>query len=640
MMKIFGETVEPYKNQHYAALKKDCQAKGHLFYDMEFPPEDRSLFYTPGKLSGVQWKRPKDICSTPKLFVGGASSGDVHQGRLGNCWFVAACSCLAQYKEIWHRVIPDHEEQEFNDEKPETYAGIFHFQFWRYGQWVDVVVDDHLPTINDQLVFIHSQSNNEFWSALLEKAYAKLFGTYEALDGGDLAEALEDFTGGVSDPIDMVALNVATDLDARHTYFKRMQKDMERKSLMAAAIPAKSSEEMETSTDVGLVRGHAYGVTDVKSVPLEGTGIFGMFNRDTMPMIRLRNPWGQGEWKGAFSDGSPEWQKISESDRRKIGLTFDEDGEFWMTFEDYCKNFTNTSICRVVNTSLFSIKKTWHEGLAHAAWSKPNLAGGCLNNRDTFLNNPQFVFDVGQADDDVMFQLMQKSTRGRSGGENVTIGFSLLKVEENRRYRLHQLQEVVQSSVFKNSRSIFMRPTLVKGRYVIVACTFEAGVELEFLLRIYTSAPNGFKHMLLDQPKAPWYNCCAKQAQMVTRIKVIRAQGLERQDKQGGADPYCVISCEGEKVYTNVVKDNVNPEWNSSAIFYRTDPVQKPIKIQVWNHNIIKDEYMGKHVLMGSDECSAKMVEVDLFGRKNESNVKKPGKLILEITSSRNLTLL
>lgn len=66
---------------------------------------------------------------------------------------------------------------------------------------------------------------------------------------------------------------------------------------------AKSSEEMETSTSVGLVRGHAYGITAVKSVPLEGTGIFGMFNRDTMPMIRLRNPWGQGEWKGAFSDG-------------------------------------------------------------------------------------------------------------------------------------------------------------------------------------------------------------------------------------------------------------------------------------------------------------------------------------------------
>ncbi len=34
---------------------------------------------------------------------------------------------------------------------------------------------------------------------------------------------------------------------------------------------AKSSEEMEQSIDVGLVKGHAYGITNVKTVTLEGT---------------------------------------------------------------------------------------------------------------------------------------------------------------------------------------------------------------------------------------------------------------------------------------------------------------------------------------------------------------------------------
>ena len=70
-------------------------------------------------------------------------------------------------------MIPNHRALSFKPVKPEDYQGIFRFRFWRFGDWIEVVIDDRLPTINGELIYVKSKTKNEFWSALLEKAYAK-----------------------------------------------------------------------------------------------------------------------------------------------------------------------------------------------------------------------------------------------------------------------------------------------------------------------------------------------------------------------------------------------------------------------------------------------------------------------------------
>ena len=61
-------------------------------------------------------------------------------------------------------------------------------------------------------------------------------------------------------------------------------------------------------------------------------------------LIQLRNPWGKGEWEGAWSDKSDEW-KQNGTVRGIIRPKDADDGAFWMSFTDFERIFTGIDIC-------------------------------------------------------------------------------------------------------------------------------------------------------------------------------------------------------------------------------------------------------------------------------------------------------
>uniref|UniRef100_A0A1I7WSF7 Calpain catalytic domain-containing protein n=1 Tax=Heterorhabditis bacteriophora TaxID=37862 RepID=A0A1I7WSF7_HETBA len=268
----------------------------------------------------------------PHLFVEGASPNDVTQGILGNCWFVSACSALTHNQHLLDRVIPNSDQQEWGPKG--QYAGIFRFRFWRFGQWVEVVIDDLLPTRDGKLLFARSKTPNEFWSALLEKAFAKLYGCYENLVGGHLSDALQDVSGGVAETINVAKFLKFDAMAKAVMLFNYLRDAFENEALIVAAIAPKTKDEIEQTLDCGLVKGHAYAVTAVRFVELDAKSsngfsslIFGSFDRQQM--IRLQNPWGEKEWNGPWSDNSKEWEQVTDSQKNSLGITVDEDGEFW-----------------------------------------------------------------------------------------------------------------------------------------------------------------------------------------------------------------------------------------------------------------------------------------------------------------------
>ncbi|XP_023930069.1 calpain-A [Lingula anatina] len=479
--------------QNFEELKAQCLREGRLFEDPEFPAINQSIFYSRAPPRPFQWKRPHELCSNPDLFVGGASRFDVQQGELGDCWLLAAIASLSLNKELLHKVVPPN--QSFADGE---YAGIFVFKFWRFGKWVDVVVDDRLPTYNNRLVFMHSADSNEFWSAMLEKAYAKLCGSYEALKGGSTCEAMEDFTGGVTEMFDLRQPQPPN-------LFQIMQKAFERSSLMGCSIEA-SPHQLEAELSNGLIMGHAYSITSVKMVDIKTPRMAGK-----IPLIRIRNPWGnEAEWKGAWGDKSPEWNFISEAERQEIGLQFDDDGEFWMSFKDFASNFQKLEICNLGPDALTedelgtTSKKKWEASSEEGGWKRRVNAGGCRNYLDTFWTNPQYrisVTDPDEDDDDntctIIVGLMQKDRRKKKkeGLDLLTVGYAIYLLKDpdcgplDLRFFKYNAS-FAKSPSFINMREVCGRHKLPPGSYAIIPSTFEPNQEGDFLLRIFTEKAN------------------------------------------------------------------------------------------------------------------------------------------------------
>ncbi|XP_053329901.1 calpain-2 catalytic subunit-like [Spea bombifrons] len=479
-----GGDICPYLGQDYQQLLRECLQQRRLFEDPHFPAEPKSLGYNQlgpwsAQTRGIQWKRPQEICQTPSFICKDMECTDVCQGHLGNCWFLAAAASLTVYPLLMQRVVPP--QQSFKSE----YAGIFHFRFWQYGEWVDVVVDDRLPTMNGELVFVRSEEQSEFWAALLEKAYAKLNGSYEGLSGGWVNEAFVDFTGGLDESFDLQVIPP--------NLYPLIERALKKRSLMGASINITSQHESEMRTPEGLVKGHAYSIIAATQAEAKGRKV---------PLLRLRNPWGKVEWSGRWSDSSPLWSSLEPPLRAKLHASA-EDGEFWMQMDDFLRFFNNLEICSLTPDSVSGESaQLWNANSFQGRWSRGHSAGGCRNYPATFWTNPQFLVTLKEEDEvgagvcTLLVSLMQKDGRtGRSAGRDfLIIGFEIYQVPEKfdqetlvsqRRTLIPSLVPVVLSP-FVAKRDVTGRFQLPPGQYLVIPSTFYPHEQASFTLRVFT----------------------------------------------------------------------------------------------------------------------------------------------------------
>ncbi|CAE8602600.1 unnamed protein product [Polarella glacialis] len=302
----------------------------------------------------------------------GAGAGAVRQGGLGDCWLMGVFACLAEF--------PGHAEALFEQRSLQLPDGRYSVNLFDpvQGCWRSIQIDDRVPChslANDsssvafQRAFMGAFATSgkdvpcfgqpmsgELWPLLLEKAFAKVAGSYGGLEGGLPEMAFQMLTGQKEQVRWERVHNSATwsqlrfvepgwrgsqvtggryqrlgkVLPADDLFFRLAYYD-QANFLLAASIhtPGRALEHRRWD---GLHEGHAYSILEVQ----EAHGV---------RLIRLRNPWGQGEWNGNWSKKSASWALHPEAAADVLREGPSENGAFWMCFEDFASIFHSVMVC-------------------------------------------------------------------------------------------------------------------------------------------------------------------------------------------------------------------------------------------------------------------------------------------------------
>jgi hypothetical protein len=318
------------------------------YTDDVFPPEKKSIcpvdktdgtFIRPDGITeadikdwdGFSWARSDKILAKGyEIFYEGIQVTDIMQNKIGNCYFLSAVAALSIFPDLVTRLLRE------KDISPTRQYAIY---IRKKGIWQLMLLDDYFPVHGKfkKAACCFSQDRKELWVMLLEKAWSKLNNSYAATIGGEPSEVFDVLTNASSEKIFFFKM----DEKKMDKLWKKIVNGVENKFIMTVG-----TNQKETVSKHGLVAGHAYTLLTVNELE-NGTRL-----------VKLRNPWSNSEWNGAWNDNDKErWTKeILE----KLNYALKEknnDGIFYMEFSDFIKYFFSVSICHIYTDFVYGFIK-------------------------------------------------------------------------------------------------------------------------------------------------------------------------------------------------------------------------------------------------------------------------------------------
>lgn len=157
-----------------AALQRD-----ELFEDPNFPADvssllDATMMHPPShkKWATYEWRRPSEVYGHGNYHVyKEIDVNDIKQGNCGDCYYLSCLSSIAEYPERIKKIFINEEVNK---------QGVYAVTFYINNEKRTVVVDDRFPydTHRERWAFSRCDNSPEIWVLILEKVWAKIFGSY------------------------------------------------------------------------------------------------------------------------------------------------------------------------------------------------------------------------------------------------------------------------------------------------------------------------------------------------------------------------------------------------------------------------------------------------------------------------------
>ena len=350
-------------------------------------------------------------------------------------------------------------------------VGLYAVKMFVNGMWITVVVDDYLPCKLEgkhwQPVFARSMEDclgNDagskcLWVSIVEKAWAKLHGSYEAIGKGFTEDALNYLTGGFTVEVQIQGKS-ESDWQVLHG---ELQLPMESTEARTPFCTCFLREDVHMRTEL---MAKCSGVISGQPFSIVGT----LLSREGHKLVKLRNPWGAFEWKGPFCDSDPQW---SIGLKAQLGAPpVAEIGAFWMCWADFTQYFGQMGFCdpwKMLGNGV-DWQLRFQNATVHGAWKAGENAGGRLG-LQTYKFNPRFSF----TSDTTTAYLSIFQLDSRSSLKKDWLDMHVYIVDPDMAYPTQVMKLL--------GRRFYTRVQVKPGkRYTLIVSTWEPGIEAEFWL--------------------------------------------------------------------------------------------------------------------------------------------------------------